>query len=214
MLRAHRFLPPCRSPLPLLAADPGLRDRGLLPVIRLVPRIRRSDAPYQVGYENGRAQGENDARRGRQLRLRRSPRVTGPPTSATSGYGNRNAYREEFRQGFVSGYNDGYPPVRPVRPVATRRRGRGPVYGDVRRGPSAVVASPAAQNRLPRRPGSRGSDDAHDRRPVRSDPARGGIATATTTTTVATDSRDEYKREYRSAFARGYEAGVPGLVRR
>jgi len=199
MLRAHRFLPLAFA-VATLATAPACASPGYYGYPAPRPVDQR---PYQVGYENGRVQGENDARRGRRYdyddhREFRSADI------GYHGYGSRNAYREEFRQGFVAGYSDGfrrfapydgsYPPPRP-----------GTVYGDVRRGPSAVVVSPAAQ--IGYRDGlAQGRDDAHDR--DRFNPTGAGrYRDGDHEYNNRYGSRDEYKREYRSAFTRGYEAG-------
>jgi flagellar biosynthesis/type III secretory pathway protein FliH len=156
------------------------------------------DRAYRRGYDEGREEGQNDARRGRAFDVRRHDEF-------------RDARQQAYRQGFVDGYDDGY-----------RRNARGPVYGSTRPngryddrngnygsyrpyGSYGGYASPAAENGF--RDGyDQGRDDARDRKPF--DPVR-----ATRYRSGDHDynsrygSRDDYKREYRAAFQQGYDRG-------
>ena len=62
---------------------------------------------YTRGYDEGRARGEMDAQRNRRLDYTRHGDYR-DADAGYRGYGDRNAYRALFRQGFVAGYNDGY----------------------------------------------------------------------------------------------------------
>ena len=69
------------------------------------PRIDRR--AYMVGYDQGRQLGEQDARRNRPfdpVRHKEYRSVDG----RSRGYGNQSAFTTAFRQGFMSGYEDGY----------------------------------------------------------------------------------------------------------
>ena len=65
------------------------------------------DRAYRNGFEEGRVQGENDARRGRSFNYGRHSEYRNAQIGY-GGYGNRNEYRNIFRRGFQEGYNDGY----------------------------------------------------------------------------------------------------------
>lgn len=65
------------------------------------------DRAYRNGFDEGREQGENDARRGRSFDYDRHSEYR----NAQIGYGgngSRNEYRNVFRRGFQDGYNEGY----------------------------------------------------------------------------------------------------------
>jgi hypothetical protein len=160
---------------------------------------RVDDRAYRNGYNEGRKEGESDARRGRSADYGRHEDYR----DADDGFrgGNKNAYRQAYRQGFAEGYNDSY------RRFARNDRNdrydrRGPVFG----GPSRGQAnSPAAAVGF--RDGlSQGREDARDRRrfdPVRASRYRSGDHEYNN----RYGSRDQYKREYRDAFQQGYEQG-------
>jgi hypothetical protein len=147
---------------------------------------------YTHGYDEGRSAGANDARRNHRFDYSRYSDYR-DADNGYRGYGDRNAYRTLYREGFVAGYNDGY------RRYA--RTNSDPVYPA--RGGRYV--SPAAQNGY--RDGyDGGRDDArdHDRYdPIRDSRYRSGDH--------GYDSRygprDAYKQEYRSAYEQGYERG-------
>jgi hypothetical protein len=146
---------------------------------------------YDNGFVDGRAHGIDDARARRSFDYDRH-RAFRNADAGYRGYGDRNAYRSLFREGFAAGYTEGY-----------RRVGypsRGPSYGS---GPR--YGSPAAQTGY--RDGfeqgrrDRGDGDRFD--PVRASRYR----TGDNDYDRRYGSRDDYKREYRAAFIQGYEAG-------
>jgi len=65
------------------------------------------DRAYRNGVNEGRVQGENDARRGRSFDYGRHSEYRNAQIGY-GGYGNRNEYRNIFRRGFQEGYNEGY----------------------------------------------------------------------------------------------------------
>jgi hypothetical protein len=65
------------------------------------------DRAYRNGFNEGREQGENDARRGRSFDYGRHSEYRNAQIGY-GGYGNRNEYRNVFRRGFQEGYNEGY----------------------------------------------------------------------------------------------------------
>lgn len=199
MLTAHRLLLAAAGAAVLLTTTACASNRGLYrypggPGIRQV-----DDRAYRNGYAEGRQQGENDARRGRSFDYRRHGEYRNAQ-DGYGGYGNRNEYRQVFRQGFEVGYNDGY-----------RRYaggGRYPssgssIYGGQSQG--RVYGSPAIQNGY--RDGvEQGQRDAREGRrfdPVRANRYRQGDHDYNS----RYGSRDAYKREYRSAFQQGYAQG-------
>ncbi len=161
------------------------------------PRV--DERAYTRGYDEGRVRGESDARRNRSFDYSRH----GEYRSADAGYrgyGDRNEYRSLFRQGFVTGYNDGY-----------RRFARGS-YGYPAPGySSGRYGSPASQNGY--RDGfEQGRDDARDG--GRFDPVRSiRYRSADRDYNNRYGSREEYRREYRAAFQTGYEQGYRGFRR-
>lgn len=165
------------------------------------PNQRTDGRAYRNGYQSGRIEGENDARRGRRFDYSDS----GVYRSANGGYdsnsyGSRNEYRLAFRQGFAAGYDDGY-----RRNARGDRYSRPPnVYGGREDG-GAVYRSPAADSGF--RDGyAQGRDDARDGDrydPVRASRYREGDHDYNS----RYGSRDAYKRDYRAAFQQGYERG-------
>ena len=65
------------------------------------------DRAYRNGFDQGRVQGENDARRGRSFDYDRHSEYRNARIGY-GGYGNRNEYRNVFRRGFEEGYNQGF----------------------------------------------------------------------------------------------------------
>jgi hypothetical protein len=162
---------------------------------------------YDYGYDDGVRRGTSDARRQRSFDYARHDEYR----DADDGYrgGNRNAYRDVYRRGFVTGYNEGY-----------RRSARGgygranPTYPSDRSYPVARgrFVSPAAQSGL--RDGlAQGREDARDGDrydPVRASRYRSGDRDYDR----RYGSLDDYKREYRAAFQRGYDEGYRQYRRR
>jgi len=167
------------------------------------PRQQVDNRAYRNGYEVGRAQGNSDARRGRSFDYQRHGEYRNA-VQGYDGYGSRNDYRALFREGFVDGYNSGYR-------VNNRGgngypSGPGPyVYGGGGSSAPRVYRSAAGENGY--RDGyEQGAKDARDRHafdPVRAKDYRKGDPGYND----RYGSRDEYKREYRTAFERGYSEG-------
>ncbi len=164
------------------------------------------DRAYQIGYDEGRDRGESDARRRRSFDYGRHD-VYRDATDGYRGYGDRTAYRNVFRRGFIAGYDDGY------RRYAQGGYGQRPPYGYPNSGPvysdsNSRYASPATQNGY--RDGyEQGREDRRDGDrfdPVRAPRYRAGDRDYNS----RFGSRDDYKREYRAAFQQGYSAGYYG----
>ena len=163
---------------------------------------RVDDRAYQIGYEEGRDRGENDARRRRAYDYGRHGAYR-DADDGYRGYGDRNAYRNVFRQGFVAGYNDGY--RRYAQGYPSRPPAGYPVNPPIYSSPGGRYVSPAAQNGY--RDGyDQGSSDRRDGDrfdPVRAPRYRAGDRDYNN----RYGSLDDYKREYRAAFQQGYSDG-------
>jgi hypothetical protein len=190
MLRVHRLIPAAFIAL-LSVASGACAAQGAFYQYR--PPVRTVDQrAYTRGYEEGRSAGENDARHNRRFDYSRHGDYR-DADAGYRGYGDRNAYRTLFRQGFVAGYNDSY------RRYARSDRGGPSVY------PTGRFVSPAAQSGY--RDGyDQGRDDARDGDrydPIRSTRYRAGDRGYDN----RYGSRESYKRDYRAAFEQGYERG-------
>jgi hypothetical protein len=168
------------------------------------------DRAYTRGYDEGRSRGENDGRRNRPFDYARYDEYR-DGDSGYRGSGDRNGYRSLFRQGFVSGYNDGY------------RRYAGGGYGNsaprypVPRNGSSDTYPNARYRSVASESGYRdgyeqGTDDA--RRGNRFDPIRSSrYRSGDHDYNSRYGSRDDYKRDYRTAFQNGYDQGYRGYRR-
>jgi hypothetical protein len=167
------------------------------------PVYRGDDRAYRNGFDQGRTQGENDARRGRSFDYGRHSEYRNAQIGY-GGYGNRNEYRDVFRQGFQAGYDQGY-----RRYSRNDYPSRGPVYGPSRApvygGGTAVYRSAAGDVGF--RDGlEQGQKDARDRKafdPIRARRYRDGDHDYNS----RYGSREEYRREYQRAFQQGYQQG-------
>jgi len=164
---------------------------------------RVDDRAFRNGYQEGRVQGEDDARRGRDYDYNRH-REYRNADAGYGGYGSRNDYRQEFRRGFVNGYEDGF---RRLSRSSSRYPGdyrypdaRNPDY----RG-GAVYRSVATDNgyRDGYEEGRRDGRANNTPDPRRESRYREGDHDYNS----RYGSRDDYKREYRAAFQQGYEQG-------
>jgi hypothetical protein len=205
MLSAHRLLTAVAAAVVLLTTAACASNGGLYRYPGGVrPGIRQiDDQAYRNGFEEGRVQGENDARRGRSFDYRRHGAYRNAQ-DGYGGYGNRNEYQRVFRQGFEAGYNDGY-----RRYARDSRYPQPNVYGGQSRSP--VYGSPATESGF--RDGfEQGQRDARDGRrfdPVRAPRYREGDHDYN----GRLGSRDDYKREYRLAFQQGYDQGYRAIRR-
>ncbi len=183
-----------------LLVAPACASQGVFD--RYPARNQRVDGrAYRNGYEAGRIEGENDARRGRRFDYSDSNVYRSANRGyRNNSYGSRDEYRLAFRQGFAAGYDDGY-----RRNARGDRNSRPPnVYGGREDG-GGVYRSPAADNGF--RDGyAQGRDDARDGDrydPVRASRYREGDHDYN----GRYGSRDAYKRDYRAAFQQGYDRG-------
>lgn len=205
MRTVHRALPAMLLAAVVMLATPACAARYDHRHWSQAPSLGAGRA-FDIGYREGFEHGRDDGRQGRAFDYSRH----GDYRSADLGYrnGNRNAYRQTFRDGFAAGYNDAY------RQFARDRRERygrndggwrrpdgeaspGPVYGRFR--------SEAAEHGF--RDGyAQGREDARDG--DRFDPRRARRYREGDRDYDRRDgSREDYKRDYRAAFERGYEQG-------
>ena len=171
---------------------------------------------YDKGFHEGQEEGQNDARHNRGYSPQRHDEYRDADDGYNRGYGDREYYRRAYRQGFEAGYRQSY-----ERNARDGRDDRYDRYGRDERvyAPPVVIApgypsgdrgygsygSPAAQNGY--RDGiEAGRSDARDGDrfdPVRAKRYREGDHDYND----RYGSRDNYKREYRSAFEQGYREG-------
>ncbi len=164
------------------------------------PAVRVDDRAYRIGFDEGRDEGERDARRRVAYDYARHDEFR----DADRGYrgGDRNAYRSVFRQGFMDGYRDGY---RRYGSVYGSRQGSWDPYPGGNDRARARFVSPAADNGY--RDGyAQGRDDRRDRDAYDPNRAR-RYRSADDDYRGEYGSRDLYKRQYRDAFTQGYERG-------
>jgi len=154
---------------------------------------------YDNGRREGFARGRDDARSGRQFSYARDASYRNADRGYRRQDGNLDAYRRTFRQGFQDGYSEGFNQFARAIPRTT------PYPRGTRPG---IYTSPAAQSGY--RDGlEAGSSDA--RRRGRFNPERSSrYRSADHDYDRRYGSKDEYKREYRVAFQRGYEDGFTG----
>ncbi len=60
------------------------------------------------GYRDGVAQGEKDRNKGKEFRPRKNDRFEDADHGYHKEFGNKNFYKEQYRQAFIRGYQDGY----------------------------------------------------------------------------------------------------------
>jgi hypothetical protein len=141
---------------------------------------------YDRGFQDGHSRGETDARARLRFDYSRHDSYRNAD-DGYRGYGDRDAYRSLFRQGFVAGYDEGY-------------RRYAPVAGASNFGVTGSVASATGY-----RDGyQQGMDDArhhHRFEPADAKRYRDGDHDYDS----HFGSRDQYRREYRVAFEQGYE---------
>ena len=186
------------APIPLSAQQ--WIDRGPT----LAAAQFNSREAYDRGFQEGRRDGEKDARGRQSFDVRRHDAYRDGDRGYSRQDGDRNRYREEFRRGFEEGYRSSFERVRG--PVSDRQGG----YRDVdRRG---GVNEPAYARGYA--DGfDKGRDDFKDRH--RYDPLRhGDYRDGDNGYDRDYGSKDAYKQYYREGFRSGYEDGFRGSDRR
>jgi len=211
MLKARLFLPAAAAAVLLVTTSACAS--GYYQRYPNGPGYRQvQDRAYRNGFDEGRIQGENDARRGRSFDYGRHSEYRNAQIGY-GGYGNRNEYRDVFRQGFQAGYDDGY--RRSARNGYPSRGpiyapNRGPIYGSDRvpgYGGGGTAVSRSVAGDVGYRDGlDQGQKDARSRKAF--DPVRASrYRSADHEYNSRYGSRDAYQREYRAAFQQGYQQG-------
>ena len=213
MSRTFTAFPALVLTVAVCAAAPACASGGYYPTERYPSQHDSREVErlaYDNGYRQGFPHGERDARDHRGYRIDRD-RDYRNADSGYRGYGDRNAYRRFYGDGYEAGYSEGYNRV-----ARSVRNDRGQISPPVTapngfpRGRN-VYASPAVQTGY--RDGfEAGRDDARDRQgndPRRSKRYREGDNDYDS----RYGSRDQYKQEYRAAFQQGYEQGYREIRR-
>lgn len=207
MATKHRHLAAGALVFAVLISAPACATGGYYTNPRPTVDYREMDRwAYDNGFREGRQQGERDARARLTYRVDRDREYR----AADNGFYRRGGYplyqyQAMFRQGYETGYNEGY--VRWARSVG--RGGRvtpgivvPPPYGG---SPGGYYGSSASNSGY--RDGlEAGRDDARAGRsfdPRRPKRYREGDHDYTS----RDGSREDYKRDYRAAFQQGYEQG-------
>jgi hypothetical protein len=154
-----------------------------------VLRYQRVDqAAYENGYRGGLAQGERDARDGREFSFTRAEEYRLADLGYRRQDGDLQEYRQMFRRGFEAGYRDGF--EHESRAIVPYRSGR-------------AELSPAAQI---------GFEDGFEaglndvRHHERYDPVRNSrYRSADHHYDRRYGTREEFMREYRNGFEEGYD---------
>ena len=170
---------------------------------------------YDQGYREGVKKGENDGRRGERFGFQDEREFQRGDRGYHREYGDRDRYRQIFRDGYAAGYSDGYSrhsrygrnDGRPGQygPYA-QQRGYGSWGGNNGRYPgNNGYSSPAFDNGA--RDGyEKGQEDARKNRSfdaLRHSWYRSGDRNYE----GRYGSREQYKNVYRQGFQRGYERG-------
>jgi hypothetical protein len=66
------------------------------------------DVAYDIGYRDGVSMGQHDAARHKDFRPEKNDRYEDADHGYQKSYGDKNAYKARFREGFLRGYSDGY----------------------------------------------------------------------------------------------------------
>lgn len=218
MFRAHRYSVAALLAVGLCITGPacasqtyGYRGGGYTRDIQ-----RRA---YDNGYREGLDHGGRDARRGQRFSsIERHRKYRDAEEGYRRADGDRNLYRQSFRQGFQAGYREtfahvagpyarGYPPTSRYPDQNPYPNGY-PYPSGYPAGPRGAYGSPAAQ--VGYRDGlEAGRHDARNREsydPVRSRSYRA----ADHDYDRRFGSKDNYKSEYRVAFKQGYNEAFRG----
>lgn len=182
---------------------------------RPVPHYETRRIAYDQGYREGLARGESDARRGNRYAYQKVREFQRADRGYHRSLGDRERYRQIFRDGFARGYADGYARVDRYGRTASRQgpysASRSGAYG-----PSGRYGTVVERGRgVAARDGyAKGLEDARKNRtfdPVRHSWYRSGDRHYQS----RYGPREQYKDVYRRAFQQGYERGYrEGVYRR
>ena len=119
MLKRYRWLPPMLLAVGVWIATPACA--GLIVSTRGPYGQNVQRRAYDEGYRKGVERGRDDARQRRQESYERDKEYRNGDRGYRREDGDRNAYREVFRQGFRTGYTEAF---RQQRDVDDRNRRR------------------------------------------------------------------------------------------
>jgi hypothetical protein len=63
---------------------------------------------YNFGYQDGVIQGQKDRNKGKEFRPRKNDRFEDADHGYHREFGNKDYYKQQYRQAFIRGYEDGY----------------------------------------------------------------------------------------------------------
>ena len=166
-----------------------------------------SRAAFDRGFQEGRREGERDARSRQTFDVRRHDAYRDGDRGYNRGRdGDRNRYREEFRRGFEEGYRSSF--ERLGGRAQDRQRGYGVYGGDRRGGVNEPAYARGYADGF-----DKGREDRQDR--DRYDPLRhGDYRDGDNGYDRDYGSKEAYKQYYREGFRSGYEDGYRGGDRR
>jgi hypothetical protein len=214
MFNTQRSIPALLIAIGLLATPACAAQRPYYGAQRDYREVERR--AYDNGYRRGLENGQNDARDRRDFRIDRDRDFRNADAGYRGGWGDRDLYRRQFRDGYREGYAQGYNRVAqydrrayPNGPFGSVNPGnRFPGNGNPGNGPYASLAAQVGY-----RDGvEAGREAANDREasdPRRSKRYREGDHDYND----RYGSRDQYKQDYRAAFIQGYEEGYRGYRR-
>ena len=180
------------------AGQSELRAGGGPPWKAPVPATRNA---YDIGYREGAARGELDARDGFEFNYDRNSTYRSAELGYDKKLGTKDAFRTDFRRGFAAGYRTSY------ERTASRRDDR---WG--RRPPPRGYQEPAVARGYSEGY-DKGLDDGKDH--DRYDPVRhSDYRDADEGYKREYGSKDAYKNNYRAGFRQGYEDGYRDGTRR
>jgi hypothetical protein len=179
-------------------------------------RDSRGGNAYAEGYNDGARAGRDDARDGRPFQYQRHRDYRSGDRGFNGRGGDRNAYSQQYRAGFVAGYRDAYygGGGRGAVPRGSRPSyGGGPYYGDSGYGGYSRQGTNAAYARGRDEGYRKGLEDGRDRDPR--DPWRHGwYRDGDRGYRREYGPRGLYQRAYRAAFEQGYAQGYQDGRRR
>ena len=177
-------------------------------------------AAYDQGYREGRKEGEKDARSGDRFAYQDEREFQRADKGYHRNLGDRERYRQVFRDGYAAGYSDGFSQragyrtndgrYGPYSQGPYRQQGGygGWGNGQYRPYPNGAYYSPAFDNGV-REGYEKGQEDVRKRRnfdPLRHSWYRSGDRHYE----GRYGPRDQYKDLYRRGFQQGYEQGFRG----
>jgi len=66
------------------------------------------DVAYDIGYRDGVSMGQHDFNKHKQFRSQKNDQYEDADHACSRSYGDKNAYKARYREGFLRGYAVGY----------------------------------------------------------------------------------------------------------